>query len=385
MPTSAKSYRRYKARGRGPDDGGLDELRALNSARAASAQRAGRPAPQRAGRPPQPPPPSRPRPPRRPAAAAAPPPRRRRLWSLRGVGVLGLIWRMSALLLVAVLVWGALGFWALRSADRVAASRVTPAGRAALAPAGGLLGTPQNILIVGSDARPGEHAARADTILVMRTDPDAGRIKYLSIPRDFRVELPLVGTDKINAAMARFGQPGIIGAVRRLTGLPIHHIIVIRFAGLRRLVDELGGVTVNNPTALVNCEYTPGVTVSFPKGPIRLDGARALQFARVRKCDSDLQRAARQQVLMSSLKERVVSLGTLYRAPWRAAAIVRAIGTDLSTTELIKLGWLQARLEQAPEDRMVLAGQPQTIGGVSYVIGLPDQDEQQLARFVGRS
>jgi LCP family protein required for cell wall assembly len=384
MPTSAKSYRRYKARGRGPDDGGLEELRALNSARAASAQRAGRPAPKRPSRPTPPPPPSRPRPPRRPTAAA-PPPRRPRLWSLRGVGVLGWIWRLSALLLVTVLVWGALGFWAIRNADRVAGSRVTPAGRAALAPGGGLLGTPQNILIVGSDARPGEHVARADTILIMRTDPDAGRIKYLSIPRDFRVELPRVGTDKINAAMSYFGQPGIIGAVRRLTGLPIHHLIVIRFQGLRRLVDELGGVTVNNPTALVNCEYTPGETVSFPKGPIGLDGARALQFARVRKCDSDLQRAARQQVLMSSLKARVVSLRSLYRAPWRAAAIVRAIGTDLSTTELIKLGWLQARLKQAPEDRMVLAGEPQTIGGISYVIGLPDQDEQQLARFVGSS
>jgi len=189
---------------------------------------------------------------------------------------------------------------------------------------------------------------------------------------------------KINAAMFFYGQPGIIGAVRRLTGLKINHLIVIRFQGLAKLVDDVGGVTVNNPTALVNCPY-PGGPVSFPKGKVHLDGARALQFVRVRKCDSDLQRAARQQLVISALKGQVVSLGSIYRAPWQAAAIVRAIGTDMGTMDLIELGWLQARLKQDPRDRTVLAGESQTIGGIDYVVGLPDQDEAQLARFVGKS
>jgi polyisoprenyl-teichoic acid--peptidoglycan teichoic acid transferase len=389
MPSSAKPYRRFRARGRGPGEGGLEELRALTSARTAGAARGRRPSPRpdpverpqarpASRRPPAPPRRARPAP---PAADGAAP--RRRIWSLRGIGVLGWTWRIGVVLLVALLAWGGFGYWALSNADNVANSRVTPAGRRALAPAGGLLGTPQNILVIGSDARGGEHRARADTIMIMRTDPDAGRIRYLSIPRDFRVDLPRMGPQKINAALFFYGQPGIIGAVRRLTGLPIHHIIVIRFQGLARLVDDLGGVTVDNPTALVDCPYPGGIRVSFPKGPVHLDGARALQYVRVRKCDSDLQRAARQQLLVSALKGRVVSLGSLYRAPWRAASIVRAIGTDLSTTELVKLGWLQARLKQVPADRMVLAGVPQTIGGISYVVGLPDQDEQQLGRFVG--
>ena len=66
-----------------------------------------------------------------------------------------------------------------------------PSARAALdKPPGGLLGTPTNTLILGVDARKGKTRSRADTILIMRTDPDSGRIKYLSIPRDWRVELP---------------------------------------------------------------------------------------------------------------------------------------------------------------------------------------------------
>ena len=52
-----------------------------------------------------------------------------------------------------------------------------------------MLGTPTNTLILGVDKRKGKTRSRADTILIMRTDPDSGRIKYLSIPRDWRVDL----------------------------------------------------------------------------------------------------------------------------------------------------------------------------------------------------
>ena len=61
---------------------------------------------------------------------------------------------------------------------------------------------------------------------------------------------------------------------------------------------------------------------------------------------------------------------------------MRALTTDLGTIDLIKLGWLQARLAQKPGDRMVLPGDDQTIGGISYVIGVPDADEATIRRFV---
>ena len=60
----------------------------------------------------------------------------------------------------------------------------------------------------------------------------------------------------------------MIRAVKQLTGLPIHHLIVIKFTGFPKMVDALGGVTVTNPTALVNCPYEAGRTVSFAAGQI---------------------------------------------------------------------------------------------------------------------
>lgn len=385
--TEPKRYRRYRAHGAGRSGDDLAALRALNDRQRGGARRAPvepphpeppgerRPGP---GPPPSAPPRREPHPSRRERRRAVR--RGKRWWSLRALGPLGWVGRLSALLLVAVLVWAGLGYWTLsravgRSNDKVTAA----AARALVDPGGGLIGTPQNILVIGSDGRIGETRARADTILIMRTDPDSGRIKYLSIPRDYT---RTVTEEKINSAFQNGGQAGIIRRVREVTALPIHHLIVINFRGFPRLVDELGGVSVNNPTALVDCPYPGGRLVSFPKGRVDLDGARALEFARVRKCDSDFQRAARQQALVAALKGKIVSVGSLYEAPWRGAAVIDALTTDLSTTELIKLGWLQARLDQRPADRFVLAAET---GPNERQVGIPDINEQQLQRFVSGS
>jgi hypothetical protein len=65
--------------------------------------------------------------------------------------------------------------------------------------------------------------------------------------------------------------------------------------------------------------------------------------------------------------------------------VVRAIGTDMGTIDMAKLGWLQSRLKQDPKDRLVLPSTTQTIDGQSFEIGIPDADEQTIRRFVGSS
>lgn len=382
MARSDKGYRRYRARGGVPVGGdGLDELRELRAREAGSGQ--GRPHAQRPGD-------------RRPLSTPSRAEQRERKralerhdrpwWSFRGLGVGGWIWRLALLFLVLVIAWAGLGYWALNGAVSEANAGITKSARAALdKPAGGMLGTPTNTLVLGVDKRKGQTRARADTIMIMRTDPDTGRLKYLSIPRDYRVELPGHGTQKINAAFYFGGQAMMINAVKRLTGIPINHIIVVQFGDLTKMVDALGGITVDNPTEIKDCYYEGGRTVSFPKGKVPLDGQRALEFARVRKCDSDLHRAVRQQAVVAAMKDEVLKPASLWRAPWRGASMVRTIQTDISTTELMKLGWLQARLKQDPADRIVLSGEPMLIDGVWYVVSTdPDQNEREIARFMGR-
>lgn len=378
MARSDKPYRRHRARAReGSSPGGIDDLRELTAREAEP----GRPAR------------------REPSAAPAPPARPgrlgkeqrralrregRRWYSLRGVGPAGWAGRTLLLVLMAFVAWAGFGYSALNGAVGEANGKITAGARAALdEPPGGMLGTPTNTLILGVDKRKGKTRSRADTILIMRTDPDSGRVKYLSIPRDWRVELPGQGVQKINAAFFFGGQAGMINAVKRLTGLPIHHLMVIKFSGFPKMVDALGGVTVSNPSAIVNCPYENGRRVSFPAGKVELDGASALEFARVRKCDGDFNRALRQQAVVAGMKSKVLSLGGLWRAPWRGADVVRSLQTDIGTMDMVKMGWLQARLRQEKGDRILLTGEIQTLGGISFVVQTdPDLNERQIAAFV---
>ena len=65
-------------------------------------------------------------------------------------------------------------------------------------------GDPRTFLILGSDARYGDHKLgikpRSDTILLARVDPDTKRIAVMSLPRDLKVKIPGAGTGKINSA-----------------------------------------------------------------------------------------------------------------------------------------------------------------------------------------
>jgi anionic cell wall polymer biosynthesis LytR-Cps2A-Psr (LCP) family protein len=144
-------------------------------------------------------------------------------------------------------------------------------------------------------------------------------------------------------------------------------------------------VTVNNPYDLRQCPYPGGRLVTFHRGRINLSGPEALVYVRVRKCDSDLERARRQQLVVAALKSKVLSLSGLPTAPWRGARMIRAISTDLSAVDLVKFGWLQARLKTDPSDRDVLAGDATTIGGLFYFLFDPGKAGPQLRRFEGAS
>lgn len=343
----------------------MDALRSLNEVD---------PSPHRRETPPEPPPLR----PRRPAPA------KRRWWSLRGVGPGGIAARIGALLLATFVIWSLLAYLTLRGATAEANRDISPRARAALAdPGGGLLGTAQNTLVLGSDADRDRSGARADTVLIMRTDPDAGSVRYLSIPRDLRVNMPGIGHVKITEAFAYRGNRGVINAIRDELGIPIHHIMVIDFKGVSKMVDAVGGVTVDNPFELRDCPYPGGRLVSFPRGEIALNGAEALVYVRVRKCDSDVERAQRQQLVVAAIKSKLLTWTGLPVAPWRGARMVRAMGTDFSTTDLAKFGWLQSKLTTGPNDREVLAGSPQTIGGISYYLLDPSAAAPQIRRFAG--
>ena len=67
----------------------------------------------------------------------------------------------------------------------------------------------------------------------------------MSIPRDLKVEIPGVGTDKFNAAFAYGGPKLTLQVVKELTGLPINHVVNVDYLGFVRAVDAIGCVYVD--------------------------------------------------------------------------------------------------------------------------------------------
>lgn len=178
-----------------------------------------------------------------------------------------------------------------------------------------LTSEPVNILLLGSDARPGEaiDGVRSDIMVVLRLDPAAGACRMLSIPRDTRVEIPGIGYTKINHALMEGGVPLATETVERFLGIDIDHYGLIDFVAAAQIIDALGGVTVTN-------EYAFDIGGNhYPAGEQRLDGARAVLYARYRYGpDGDFGRIHRQQQVFAGLLRELqgASVTQLTQTAW---------------------------------------------------------------------
>lgn len=221
-----------------------------------------------------------------------------------------------------------------RQADQAPAPLATPAPLPTVAPveraeAPALTRQPFTVLLIGTDVRddPHEPSVRSDTLILARVDPEARGAALLSIPRDTLVTIPSEvcgGRKKINAAYAcgylhptQYGsgvKPEDAGAalaaetVEALLGVPVDYTAQIDFRGFERVIDAIGGITIDVPRTIVDPAYPTEdygtIEVVFKAGRQRMDGRTALQYARTRHADSDFGRIDRQQqVLMAALQQ----------------------------------------------------------------------------------
>jgi LCP family protein required for cell wall assembly len=173
-------------------------------------------------------------------------------------------------------------------------------------------GSPENILILGSDKRasmPGD-PGRSDTTILLRLDPDRNAIAVMSIPRDLKVTIPGYGVNKFNAAYT-FGGPKLtLRVVKQLTGLQVNHIVNVDFLGFVRAVDAIGCVYVDVDRRYYHSNvgvpaFEQYSEIDIQPGYQLLCGKKALEYVRYRHTDTDLVRAARQQDFLSAARQQV--------------------------------------------------------------------------------
>nr|WP_147572781.1 LCP family protein [Cellulomonas massiliensis] len=251
----------------------------------------------------------------------------------------------------------------------------------------GAAGTPgTTYLLTGSDARgdgavkdDGTKGARTDSILVLHV-PESGPTALISIPRDTYVEdIPGHGPGKINAAFAYGGAPLLVETVEQITGLTVDHYAEVGMAGVRDLVDAVGGVRLCYDRTVKDRDSK----LRWKAGCHVADGKTALAFSRMRKSDplGDIGRAQRQRQVIARLAG-AIEPRSLVLQPAKQVALVDAGTAALTVDEssgIFDLGRLALAFKAANGDGGVTGTPPIASldyrpGGVGSTV-LLDPDE----------
>ncbi|MET0933519.1 MAG: LCP family protein, partial [Mycetocola sp.] len=175
----------------------------------------------------------------------------------------------------------------------------------------------QNILLMGSDTRGSlsrnigdVSGTRSDTIMVVHISAARDTVHVMSFLRDSWVDIPGLGTAKLNAALADGGVPLAVQTIEGLIGARIDRVAIVDFAGFKGLTNALGGVEVDNPVAF---EATHMKGKTFAQGLNTLTGEEALAFVRERYAfpDGDYQRVRNQQIFIKAVLREILSTETL--------------------------------------------------------------------------
>lgn len=191
-----------------------------------------------------------------------------------------------------------------------------------------------SILVLGSDERKGETNSRSDTIILVTIDPNLKKAAVISIPRDTRVTLANGQVDKINAAYAYGGPQSSVKAVQNLMGIPVDYYVELNFEGFAKIVDTLGGVTINVPQRM----YKPSEGINLYPGLQRLNGSQALAFVRYRDYQlGDIDRASKQQQFLTALAAEILQPSTITKLPALINEARPYLDTNMGLGTMLKL------------------------------------------------
>ena len=258
-------------------------------------------------------------------------------------------------------------------------------------------GKPLQILLIGVDAYGDADRGRSDTMVLVQADPAAGSVRALSFLRDLYVAIPGCGTTRLNAAYSFGGEKLLKTTLKNNFGVEIDRTVTVSFDSLCHIVDALGGVELEVTEA--EREQLNGILAAYNRGlklnpsdgrleqsgRVRLSGKQALSYSRIRKIDSDFQRAGRQQKVLAAMLESAKQMNffTLARLAWTC---LREVRTDLTLGDLNALLPLAAggRETNISMDRVPFDGayEDATIDGMQVLRPDLERNRTLIRRFL---
>lgn len=276
-----------------------------------------------------------------------------------------------------------------------------------------------NILLMGGDAGADRVGRRPDSMTVVSIDASSGQAITISVPRNlqsaqFSQDSPLwkiypggfncgdecilnaLYTDVMTNHQDLYPQssdPGAeatMDAVSGTLGIDIDNYVLIDMEGFAKMIDALGGITIDvggrvpigGGTDLITGLKNP-IDGYIEPGRQHLDGFHALWYARSREGASDYDREARQRCVQAAMLKQLEPGNVLTKFADITAAGEQIIETNIPESGLSELG--DVALKSRNHDLIQFAIAPPYFDDMFPTYPDFDQIHQRVAQVIADS
>lgn len=207
-----------------------------------------------------------------------------------------------------------------------------------------------NLLLIGTDGRPGEKSSRSDAMMILTIDGKNKSLKLTSLARDTYVDIPGHGKQKLTHAYVYGQESLLIETIEQNFELDIQNYAAVDFYSFMDIVDALGGVEVEVKSSEIK-EINRFIPETYKwntnpnKGKMQLiespgvqtlNGYQLLSYSRIRKNDSALERDRRQRNVIQGLINGVKDL-SITKYPALVDTILPYVKTNMKPTQIMGL------------------------------------------------
>ena len=261
------------------------------------------------------------------------------------------VFGILAIIVLSGIIWGARAFFLLTNVVSGSSKDGFFSNLSIVSKKDGLKGQSDgrvNVLLIGiGGASHPKGGNLADSIILTNIKADGPKaITMMNLPRDLLVDMPkpLSGQQKINAVHSygeqekektSGGPESLKKVVETISDQTVNYWIRIDFDGFKKLVDAVGGITIDVPKDISDYNYPADNLIDYDSfiikaGTRHMDGKTALKYARSRYSTSDFDRSNRQQQIIQAIKDEFEAKGYIYR-PDKILEVINIISKHLKT------------------------------------------------------
>ncbi|WP_394405143.1 LCP family protein [Streptococcus sp. 20-1249] len=193
-----------------------------------------------------------------------------------------------------------------------------------------------NIYISGIDTYGSiSTVSRSDVNIIMTVNMETHKVLLTTTPRDSYVKIPGGGAeqyDKLTHAGV-YGVETSMKTLENLYGIDIDYYARINFTSFMQLIDAVGGVEVNNPTAFSAGGY------DYPAGVVQLNSESALRYVRERYSLSggDHDRGKNQERVIAAIIKKLATFQSLTKISDVITSLQDSVQTNMSLDNMMAI------------------------------------------------